>query len=70
MLAKIDIQSAFCLFPVHPEDHHFLTMSWKGEVCIDHCIHFGLRSASKLFDILADLFSWATQKAGAYPSSG
>ena len=30
MLAKIDIQSAFCLLPVHPEDHHLLTMSWKG----------------------------------------
>ena len=42
MLAKIDIQSAFCLFPVHPEDRHLLTMSWKGQVYIDHCIPFGL----------------------------
>ena len=64
MLAKIDIQSAFCLLPVHPEDRHLLTMSWKGEVYIDHCIPFGLQSAPKLFNILADLLSWATQEAG------
>ena len=40
-----------------------LTMSWKGEVYIDHCIPFGLRSAPKLFNILADLLLWAAQKA-------
>ena len=64
MLAKIDIQSAFCLLSVHPEDRHLLTMSWKGEVYIDHCIPFGLRSAPKLFNTLADLLSRAAKKAG------
>ena len=64
MLAKIDIQSAFRLLPVHPEDRHLLTMSWKGELYIDHCIPFGLRSAPKLFNILADLLSWTAQDAG------
>ena len=64
MLAKIDIQSAFRLLPVHPEDRHLLTMSWKGEVYIDHCIPFGLQLAPKLFNTLADLLSWAAQKAG------
>ena len=64
MLAKIDIQSAFHLLPVHPEDHYLLTMSWKGEVYIDHCIPFGLQSAPKLFNTLADLLSWAAQEAG------
>ena len=63
MLDKIDIQSAFYLLPVHPKDRH-LTMSWKGEVYIDHCIPFGLRLAPKLFNTLADLLSWAAQKAG------
>ena len=38
-------------------------MSWKGEIYIDHCIPFGLRSAPKLFNTLADLLSWVTQKA-------
>ena len=47
MLVKIDIHSAFRLLSVHPEDRHLLTMSWKGEVYIDHCIPFGLRSTPK-----------------------
>ena len=64
MLAKIDIQSAFCLLSVHPEDHHLLAMSWKGQLYLDHCILFGLRSAPKLFNILADLLSWTAQNAG------
>ena len=64
MLAKIDIQSAFHFLPVDLEDCHLLTISWKGEVYIDHCIPFGLRLAPKLFNTLADLLSWATQKAG------
>ena len=64
MLTKIDIQSAFYLMPVHPEDHHLLTVSGKGQVYIDHCIPFGVRSAPKSFNTLADLLSWAAQKAG------
>ena len=64
ILAKIDIKSAFRLLPVHPQDRHLLAMSWKGQVYIDHCIPFGLRSAPKLFNIMADLLSWVAQKAG------
>ena len=55
MLAKIDIQSAFRLIPVHPADRHLLVMEWKGSIHIDTCLPFGLRSAPKLFNILADL---------------
>ena len=63
-LAKIDIKNAFRLLPVHPSDRHLLTMKWRGYVYIDHCIPFGLRSAPKLFNILADLLSWIAQTAG------
>ena len=46
--AKINIQSAFCLFPIHPEDHHLLTMSWKVDIYINHCIPLGLQMAPKI----------------------
>ena len=62
MLATIDIQSAFYLLPLHPEDRHLQTISWKGEVYIDHCIPFGLRSAPKLINTLADLLLLAHKK--------
>ena len=58
LLAKIDIQSAFRLIPVHPADRHLLAMEWRGSIYIDTCLPFGLRSAPKLFNVLADLLEW------------
>jgi len=60
LLAKFDIQSAFRLLPVHPVDRP----TWGEHIYIDHCIPFGLRSAPKLFNILADLLAWIAQNAG------
>ena len=58
LLAKMDIKHAFRLLLVHLADHHLLAMNWKGNLFIDTCLSFGLRSAPKLFNILADLLSW------------
>jgi len=64
MLAKMDVQSAFRLLPVHPADRHLLGIKWRDQTYIDHCIPFGLHLAPKLFSILADLLAWITQNAG------
>lgn len=64
LLAKIDIKSAFRLIPVHPADRHLLAMEWKGDVYIDTCLPFGLRSAPKLFNVLADLLEWILRHHG------
>ena len=58
LLAKIDIKSAFCLLPVHPVDRYMLGMQWSEGVYIDTCLPFGLHSAPKLFNSLADLLAW------------
>ena len=58
LLAKVDIQSAFCLLPVHPVDRHLLLMKWNGKIYVDTCLPFGLRTAPKLLNILADLLEW------------
>ena len=58
MLPKIDIKSAFRLLLVHPADQHLLAMKWNGYTYIDHCIPFGLQSAPKLFNALANLLLW------------
>ena len=63
LLAKIDIKSAFRLLPVHPSDHHLLAMDWDHSLYINTCLPFWLRSAPKLFNVLANLLSWIlTQK--------
>ena len=64
LLAKIDIKNAFRLLPVHPADRHLLAMEWRKHVYIDTCLPFGLRSAPKLFNILADLLSWIAEQRG------
>ena len=64
LLAKVDIKHAFRLLPVHPADRHLLTMEWKQSLYIDTCLPFGLRSAPKLFNILADLLTWITKQRG------
>jgi len=66
--AKIDIKSAFCLLPVHPFDRHLLAMKWNKGIYIDTCLPFGLRSAPKLFNILADLFTWILDQQAASPT--
>ena len=67
LLTKIDIKSAFRLLPVHPTDRHLLVMKWKQQLYIDTCLPFGLRSAPKLFNILADLLSWILERQGVSP---
>lgn len=64
LLAKIDIKNAFRLLPVHPADRHLLGMEWRGLIYIDSCLPFGLRSAPRLFNTLADLLSWIAQSRG------
>lgn len=64
LLAKADIRSAFRLLPVHPLDRHLLGMRWQQDIFIDTCLPFGLRSAPKLFNILADLLSWSVTQRG------
>ena len=37
LLAKIDIEQAFHLLPIHPADRHLLTMEWNQSIYIDTC---------------------------------
>jgi len=66
-LAKIDVKSAFWLLPVHPADRHLLAMNWDGNLYIETLLPFGLRSAPKLFNILAELLSWILTQKGVLP---
>ena len=68
LLAKMDIKSTFHLLPVHPTDCRLLAMEWNRGIYIDTCLPYGLRSVPKLFNILADLFSWMLDQQGAFPT--
>ena len=42
-LAKVDIQSANRMVPVHPEERPLLGMSWEGSLYFDAVLPFGLQ---------------------------
>ena len=64
LLAKIDIKSAYRIVPVHPVDRPLLGIKWKDRHYIDTKLPFGLRSAPKIFNALADALEWCFRKQG------
>ena len=63
-LAKVDIRSAYRIIPVHPEDRWLLGMVWEGALYIDTVLPFGLRSAPKIFNAVADAVEWIVCQQG------
>ena len=63
-MAKIDIESAYRLIPVHPTDRPLQAMEWNGQIYIDPMLPFGLRSAPKLFNAVADALEWYLRQRG------
>ena len=64
LMAKLDIQSAFRIVPVHPADRLLLGMEWNGNWYVDAVLPFGLRSAPKLFNVIADAIQFIARSQG------
>ena len=64
LLAKMDIESAYRLVPVHPQDRILQAVEWEGHIFVDPMLPFGLCSAPKIFNSLADALNWCLQQAG------
>ena len=64
LMAKIDIKSAYRLIPVHPVDRMWLGLKWDDQIYIDGMLPFGLRSAPKIFNSVADALEWCVSQEG------
>ena len=64
LIAKIDVKSAYRLIPVSPADRHYLGTEWKGNIYVDAKLPFGLRSAPKIFNAVADALEWCLAAGG------
>ena len=64
LLAKVDIESAYRLIPVHPQDRPLQAVQWEGKIYVDPMLPFGLRSAPKIFKAVADTLNWYLQQSG------
>ena len=66
LLVKVDIESAYRLVPVHPQDRPLQAMRWKDKLYVDPMLPFGLRSAPKIFNAVADALNWHLRQAGIH----
>ena len=64
LMAKCDIKSAFRIIPVHPSDKLLLGMEWNSSLYVDSVLPFGLRSAPKLFNAVADAIQFIVAYRG------
>lgn len=64
LMAKVDIEAAYRLVPVHSEDRPLLGVEIDEEVFCDGMLPFGLRSAPKIFTALADALEWCIRRQG------
>ena len=64
LLPKVDIESAYRLIPLHPQDCPFQAVQWDGKIYIDPMLPFGLRLAPKIFSAVANALNWYLQQSG------
>ena len=60
-MAKCDINSAFCLFPVRPEDHHLLGFYFDNKYFYDTTMPMGCASSCRSFERFAGAIHWIAQ---------
>ena len=63
-MAKMDVRSAYRVVPVHPVDRTLLGTQWEDKVYVDAALPFGLRSAPKIFNAIADALQWIARRHG------
>ena len=64
LLAKIDVEAAYRLIPVHPQDRVLQAVQWENKIYVDPMLPFGLRSAPKVFNAIADALEWIIHQQG------
>ena len=64
LLAIADIEPAYRLIPVHPQDQPLLAVKLDSKIFIDLMLPFGLQSSTKIFNAVADALNWYLQQKG------
>ena len=58
LMAKFDVEAAYCNVPVHPSDRYLLGMKWHSRYYVVLTLPFGLHSAPFIFNAIADMVEW------------
>ena len=63
LLAKMDIESLHTDSTVHPQDRILQAVEREAKIYVDPMLPFGLRSAPKNINTVADALNWGLQQA-------
>ena len=58
LMAKFGVKAAYRNAAVHPSDRCPLGMRWRSQFYVDLALPFGLRSASHIFNSVAEMVEW------------
>lgn len=73
LLAKLDLESAYRMTPVHPGDLPLLDMKWKEQYMVEAALPISLQSVFKIFNAMADCLNWKhmfTKCPASYKTEG
>jgi len=57
-LAKTDIQSAFRIIPVHPNDYELPGFSWDGDIYFDKSLFMDCSTSCRIFQEFSFALKW------------
>ena len=57
MKLDLHVSNAYRIIPVHSDDQPLLSACWEENIFIDRALPFGLRSAPKIFNVVADFLA-------------
>ena len=60
-LAKTDVNNAFRLVPIRPEEYDLLRISWQGKYHYERCMPMGCSSSCKTFEMFPTALEWIAQ---------
>ena len=63
-MAKFDVESAYRLIPVHPDDRPLLGMKSKDQLYVEVALSFGLRSVPNILNAVPDAMEWILREHG------
>ena len=62
LLSKTDIDNAFRLVPIHPEDHELLGIHFQGQFFYDTCLPMGASSSCAIFEKFSSAIHWIANR--------
>jgi hypothetical protein len=67
LIAKVDIEQAFRIIPVCPQDRYLLGFSINGEFFFDKCLPMGCRSSCAIFETFSRSLQWVARSKLSIP---